>query len=146
MKGDEAARLIREKHGSDLPIVALTASALTVERDSLMASGFSEVLMKPINPGEIFATMANFLDLRYATREGGTKVIENGQAAFGRLADLPDSMKQKLREGIDLGDLSGIETCVEEIRAVDPALADSLEQPLANFAFGRILEGLEKPS
>ena len=62
--------------------------------------------------------------------------------AFSRLADLPEDLKETFRKSIDLGDLGGIESCVEEIRADDPALADTLAKPLADFAFASIREAL----
>lgn len=143
MDGDEATRLIRRKHGSELPVVALTASVLTVDRSKLMKSGFSEVLMKPLKPAEIFATMAEFLDLSYQTKEEESNEDEPEGSAFARLSELPDPLKKKFCKCIDLGDLAGIETCVEEIKSIDRAIADSLEQPLANFAFSSIQEGLK---
>ena len=36
-----------------------------------------------------------------------------------------------------------LEACVEEIRKSDPALAEALAKPLAEFAFASIIEGLQ---
>ncbi|MDF1861299.1 MAG: ATP-binding protein [Verrucomicrobiales bacterium] len=144
MNGDEATRLIREKHGSELPIVALTASVLTVDRDALLEAGFSEILMKPLNPTEVFGAMADFLKLRYLLKTGeeGVKSANNA-SSFDRLVDLPDAVKEKFQGCIDLGDLDGIGACVEEIRSIDPTLADALAEPLANFAFGSIAAAMK---
>lgn len=142
MNGDEATRKIREQHGDELPVVALTASALTVDRDKLMAAGFSEVLMKPIKPGEVFGAMSQFLDLQYLTKDGAPSEVGDERGGLGRLADLPGSVKDELRRCIDLGDLEGIGACVQEIRSSDPGLADALDAPLANFAFASIVDAL----
>ena len=149
MNGDEATIRIREKHGDSLPIFALTASALTVDRPSLLEKGFTEMLTKPIKPAEIFHAMKEALDLEYHTKGGETTPeLASPEASkeappLRRLAEMPESLRDQLRQHIDLGDLNGIKATVEEIRAIDPAVAEALDEPLANFAFASIVEALQ---
>ena len=50
MGGYEATRVLRQRHASDaLPIIALTAAALTSERDEALACGMNDFLTKPID-------------------------------------------------------------------------------------------------
>ena len=50
MGGYEATRALRQRHAaSGLPIVALTAAALTSERDEALACGMNDFLTKPID-------------------------------------------------------------------------------------------------
>jgi two-component system cell cycle response regulator DivK len=42
-------RLREDEHYSKVPIVALTASAMTGDRERAIASGFSEYISKPVN-------------------------------------------------------------------------------------------------
>jgi PAS domain S-box-containing protein len=50
MSGHEATRQLRERFtATQLPIVALTAAALTQERDEALAAGMNEFLTKPID-------------------------------------------------------------------------------------------------
>lgn len=51
MNGYQAAEVIRklEKEGERVPILALTASALTSDRDKCFTSGMNDYLSKPIN-------------------------------------------------------------------------------------------------
>ncbi len=147
MDGDEATRLIREKHGKDLPVLALTASALTIDRPALMAGGFTDVLMKPIKSGEIFAAMRDHLGIDYEVKGGKVAEVtiqneETGGDAFRRLSEMPEELRERFLKALDLGDLSAIEGIVEEIRQLDPAIAGSLSDPLANFAFASIAEAL----
>ena len=60
MNGFEATRIIREK-GSELPIIALTASAFTDEREKALSSGFSAYLVKPFLPEEFYELIFTFL-------------------------------------------------------------------------------------
>ena len=50
MGGYEATRVLRQRHASDaLPIIALTAAALTSEREEALACGMNDFLTKPID-------------------------------------------------------------------------------------------------
>ncbi|MCB1089547.1 MAG: response regulator, partial [Verrucomicrobiae bacterium] len=147
MDGEEATRRIRERHGDALPIVALTASVLSVDRERLIRSGFNEVLMKPARPAELFDAMARFLQVRYLTRETAGEAstgASGGGASLSGLGRLPEALQRRLRECIDLGDLDGIKSCVTEIRDLDPEVAEALTEPLANFAFERIVNAMDE--
>jgi CheY-like chemotaxis protein len=51
MDGREAMRLLKDDpRTAHIPVVVLTAMALSVDRDRLMAEGFAELLTKPCMP------------------------------------------------------------------------------------------------
>jgi two-component system sensor histidine kinase/response regulator len=56
--GYEATRRLRNS-GYSRPIIALTAHALTAERDRVLSSGFSGFVSKPIQPAVLIATLRN---------------------------------------------------------------------------------------
>ena len=58
--GYAATRIIRESK-PDLPIVALTAYAMTGERERSLDAGCTEYLSKPVSPKELLAVVAKFL-------------------------------------------------------------------------------------
>ncbi len=58
MGGYEAARALRQRHSAAvLPIVALTAAALTSERDEALACGMNDFLTKPIDAQRLHDTV-----------------------------------------------------------------------------------------
>lgn len=58
MDGHEATRLIREKLKlTDLPIIAMTANALTTDRDLCLASGMNDHVGKPIDIDRLVAVL-----------------------------------------------------------------------------------------
>ncbi|MNK06774.1 Autoinducer 2 sensor kinase/phosphatase LuxQ [compost metagenome] len=63
MDGYQATRKIRELQGNQyrVPIVALTASAVTVVREDMLQQGFDELVYKPYPPKELFAKLKMLL-------------------------------------------------------------------------------------
>jgi len=62
MDGYEATRQIRSHPtGATLPILAMTAHAMLPERERCLALGMNDYITKPINPNELFTTMAKWI-------------------------------------------------------------------------------------
>ena len=56
--GYDATRALRQRHGAAvLPIIALTAAALTSERDEALACGMNDFLTKPIDAQRLHDTL-----------------------------------------------------------------------------------------
>ncbi len=58
MDGFEATRMIRaSKKHKELPIIAMTASAMTSDRERCLAAGMNDHVAKPIDVAELFSTL-----------------------------------------------------------------------------------------
>ncbi len=61
MDGHEATKLIRAQSRFDkLPVVAMTAHALLIERERCFASGMNAHVAKPVSPNEFYQTIAQW--------------------------------------------------------------------------------------
>lgn len=58
MSGIETLAAIRAAGRQTLPVVALTADAMTGERERLLALGFNGYLSKPIEPSALVRALA----------------------------------------------------------------------------------------
>lgn len=62
MDGYEATRALRQQpQWQDLPVIAMTANALVGDRAKVLAAGMNDHVAKPINVGELFATLARWI-------------------------------------------------------------------------------------
>ncbi len=62
MDGIEATRLIRaESRFDELPIVAMTAIALAVDRERCLEAGMNDHIAKPIDPDQLFSTLSRWV-------------------------------------------------------------------------------------
>ncbi|MDR3480131.1 MAG: CHASE domain-containing protein [Burkholderiaceae bacterium] len=64
MDGFAATRLIRSALGSTVPVLAMTAGVTESERKQCIAAGMDDFIAKPIDLGQMFATIARFLPVR----------------------------------------------------------------------------------
>jgi PAS domain S-box-containing protein len=63
--GHEATRVLRRRFGAqELPVIALTAAALTSERDEALAAGMNDFLTKPIDAQRLRDTLLRWRDAR----------------------------------------------------------------------------------
>jgi len=65
MDGLEATRRIRAMAGdyASLPIVAMTAHAMSGDREKSLAAGMNDHITKPIDPDHLYATLVNWIPL-----------------------------------------------------------------------------------
>jgi len=65
MDGVSALRLLRAEPGTaSIPVIAVTASVMTLERRAILASGFDGYQAKPISVKELLAEIRTLLDAR----------------------------------------------------------------------------------
>ncbi len=61
--GLAATRAIRQRAGTGLPIIAMTANAFAEDRAACLAAGMDDHLAKPVNPEHLYAMLLRWLPL-----------------------------------------------------------------------------------
>jgi CheY-like chemotaxis protein/HPt (histidine-containing phosphotransfer) domain-containing protein len=132
MDGLEATRRIREaeaSRGTHVPIVALTAGAVTEERERCLAAGMDEFLTKPIERDRLTEVLHRYLNApadvplpaapqetaaagRHFDREAVLEGIEGDTELLGQFialarTDVPEHLRT-MRAGLESGNLESI--------------------------------------
>ncbi|MEI6473583.1 MAG: response regulator, partial [Holophagaceae bacterium] len=147
MDGLEATRAIRALPGwESKPILAMSANAFSEDRQACADAGMNDFIAKPVEPDQLYATLAQWLPLRSPGEEVQT-VIASPVVDDGELHGLPavaglDLMRglsvvqnrenylrllalfvhnhgddpQRLQQMLDAGDLSGIQTLAHTLK------------------------------
>ncbi|MEW8229552.1 MAG: YfiR/HmsC family protein [Candidatus Thiodiazotropha endolucinida] len=147
MDGYEATRKIRRMTGgSDVKIIALTASAFKEQRQKILDSGCDEVVQKPYRVDEIFEAMAHFLDLNYRY-EDSTHLQKSQLHSISikeNIIKLPPELQQQLQESASLLDGDQLKVILKQVEEYDQQLAGTLTELARNFRFDQILESFEE--
>jgi len=95
MDGYEATRAIRAAEtGRRVPIVALTASALPVDRERALASGMDDYLVKPVGPAALDAMLSQLVSGAERRTE---PVLQPAAARAPSLGSLDEHILEELR-------------------------------------------------
>ena len=79
MDGYEAARRIRSRFGSDrLPIIAMTAYALDLERGRCLEAGMDDHIAKPVDPATLLEILARWVRPRAAAASPSPELAAGG--------------------------------------------------------------------
>jgi PAS domain S-box-containing protein len=143
MDGYEAVRQIRRLPGGEkLPIVAITASALSNQRSKILAAGCDDMVFKPFQEHEIFDAMARFLDLKfvYAEPDDAATPSDDVELTAAMLAELPPELLQDLGKITLVANREAILEVIDRIAEHTPETAALLRALVQNFEIERIRE------
>ncbi|WP_020407920.1 ATP-binding protein [Hahella ganghwensis] len=114
MDGFTATKKIRAGHTGadvkDIPIIALTAGAMTGDRDYCLAAGMSDYISKPVDPAELKSKLINWLPQSPDDDQGAP---DNGQGAVTppKTMDTPENATRPT-PSMEKEELSLEELCV----------------------------------
>jgi PAS domain S-box-containing protein len=137
MDGYEATRRIRAlPGGSEVKIVALTASAFHEDRDEIIAAGCDDVLAKPFDEALLFGAMESLLGLRFRYAEAPAAPTV---AAPTNLTDVPAELRAALRAAAQRLDVEATRLIIARVREIDGAAAAQLEGWADDYRYDRIV-------
>jgi signal transduction histidine kinase/DNA-binding response OmpR family regulator/sugar lactone lactonase YvrE len=137
MDGIESARRILEGGGDNPKMVAISASALTHERQRYLEAGFDDFIAKPFRDEQIYESMARLLQIEYEVEELDAPSIDLSKIR------LSQDLLTRLKEAAEYGrvtELEGVLCQVEQIGEVEARLAERLRELSRNFNMVGVLE------
>jgi signal transduction histidine kinase/DNA-binding NarL/FixJ family response regulator len=144
MNGLEATRRIKAQAGDQpIPIiVALTASPLEEERETILSEGCDDFIRKPIHEADIFDTLTKHLGVRFVYEEIDEEIeLEKLEIATlkPQVSDLPPTLLADLEHATVVGDMTQILNLIDQIRPHNAAVADALKRLAGDFEFAQML-------
>ena len=79
MDGYAATRHIRNSRQPDIPIIALTANAMSADRDRCLGAGMSDYLAKPVDPKSLAEALTRWLRVPAKTGAAGADTARSRQ-------------------------------------------------------------------
>ena len=132
--------------GAPCKIISLTASAFEHERAEILASGCDDFLTKPFREDLLFAKIGEHLGVRfrYATDAGSGHGGDGAPLEPERLLALPQERIAALADAVLKGDVEQVLGIVDELQALDDALAQSLRGLVRAYRFDEIQDLLDR--
>jgi CheY-like chemotaxis protein len=139
LDGLEATRRLRQDpRTANIPVIAVTASALGDVRQTARDAGCVDYLSKPVRAELLFAMLETHLGVRFVSDEPAPR----GDAAVTDL-DRRIGIATRLRHSVALGDVSEIRQLARDLMAGDPAEAavgERIDSLAMSFDFGALNE------
>lgn len=143
MSGFEALQVLRGKElEQGLPhtfVVAISASVIDLDRETLRKAGFDDFLGKPFREAQLFEVAGRLLGLRFLTRE------PEAPSSPGDLAGLqlqPESWRASLKEAVVTGDTEAALALVAGLG--HGTLAEDLRRLLKAYKLEALLDALNR--
>jgi hemerythrin-like metal-binding protein/PAS domain S-box-containing protein len=148
MDGYEATRRIKTTtSGAHTPIIAVTASALAEDRQAIFDCGIDAFLRKPIDPDELFHTLALHLKLQWDRPPApSTTASLNPSPCASFINTLSQDISSTLLNTIDMGDMAAFETHLSALSHTQPDITAHLLRLARDFDYDALHQCLSAPT
>jgi PAS domain S-box-containing protein len=149
MDGYEAVRRIRaQKDGSQVKIIAITASAFEEQQTQILEVGCDDLVCKPYKEAMIFEKMAQHLGTQYIYAEPAILTTPNSSITAenltaDQLAVMPPEWIEQLHQAALRTDEQAILDLLQQIPLAHGAIAQALRDLVHNFRCDKIMDSTQ---
>ena len=147
LDGLALTRWLRSQRALAQPrVVVLTASAFEEEKREAMAAGADAFLRKPVQSEQLFALLAQLLDLHFELRGAAAPApaavapVSLPPLQAGDLAALPDDLLRAFGSAVRDLDMRHLDLLLQRVEALDGALAQRLRGMLERHQYPQLWE------
>ena len=138
MDGYEATRAIRQQpRFAKLPIIAMTAHAMSGDRETCLAAGMDNYVAKPFEPEEIFAMLARYVGVGEAEKRNAGENTKKWQSQEYLVAGIHAHLEKAYGFGLERREVMLVgarEALLEQFGLGDAALAQADLERLSRVA------------
>jgi PAS domain S-box-containing protein len=145
MNGLEATRLIKTlPGGQEVPIMAVTASALEDDKQLVLDAGMRAYIRKPVGREELLMVLAREVQVQYLFDTEGARDEARAWGAAPSLPDrqalddLPDAWRADMRKALETGQMSVMKKLLESMRPRYPDLVQQLHVLVKEYDYERL--------
>lgn len=143
MDGLEAARRIRKlPGGSEVKIVAVTASAFQEQRAEMLEAGMDDFVRKPYRSSEIYDCLSRQLGVSYVYDGASETAGEPITLTHEMMRVLPEALRTELAGALESLEGERIDQAIRRVGEYDNALQQMLARLVATYDYPVILKAL----
>ena len=141
MDGKEATKRIRAlEGGSDISIIALSASAMEEEREEVIGYGADAFLSKPFRESELLEEIRIHANIEYEYENVQEEPISESTGLNPEeISKLPIELRNSLIQAAQIGDIDKLLEIVQEISVTNKEISDYLHGLIEEYKLEQIL-------
>ncbi|HAX80202.1 MAG TPA: hypothetical protein DCY88_31290 [Cyanobacteria bacterium UBA11372] len=136
--------------GQATAVIALTASVLEEEKAIVLSAGCDDFMRKPFREDEIFTAMNKHIGVRYIYEEPSDKAAQSlakteikDVLAPEAITKIPSELLLELASAANRSDMVEVDNLIQQVKAIDRAIADAFSVLANEFEFGKIASLIE---
>jgi PAS domain S-box-containing protein len=129
--------------GRTLPVLVVTASGFSNERERALAAGADGCLFKPVHREPLLAEIGRLLGVRYIHEPAVPAAAPSADTDPTALARLPAQQRHLLDQALRRGDAPQLRNLVQAIACEQPGLAAELRVLVEAYAYDRLRQLLD---
>jgi PAS domain S-box-containing protein len=145
MDGYEALRRLRTD-GNALPVIAVTASAFSENRQEALQRGANDFISKPIDEGELLAKIAALLGVEYSYAEAVLPQLPSPAGAALVQPNVSAELREQLQAAIRAADYDRVTELLDQLQEIQPAFTLQLRHLAAAYEADHLLALLTERS